>query len=288
MPPLTTANLSIFCFRHARRNLQLFGTLGGILVDLIYLASILNLLRLIYKCAYTEPGICPAIPSKNSHAIRSQTAAQGIHVEYKTEAERPYDGDKNAYNFADNRFKHARIVDPNKETYNLSVCTTCMIVRPPRAFHCSICGVCIEAQDHHCPWMGTCIGKRNLKYFLSFLFLTALHAFVTAAICGVYFFKVTYTIDQFDSDRDMEKAFGLLSAGVGIYASMIGLTLICFALYSLSLMQDNITSNENLRTRWNAKHKNVKNSRRARLMGKANEDMTPEQLEEHSNLISDM
>lgn len=86
----------------------------------------------------------------------------------------------------------------------------------------------------------------------------------------------------------MEKAFGLLSAGVGIYASMIGLTLICFALYSLSLMQDNITSNENLRTRWNAKHKNVQKSRRARLIGKANEDMSPEQLEEHSNLISDM
>lgn len=86
----------------------------------------------------------------------------------------------------------------------------------------------------------------------------------------------------------MEKAFGLLSAGVGLYAAMIGLTLIFFFLYSLSLMQDNITSNENLRTRWNAKHKKTSESRRKRLLGKANEDMSPEQLEEHSNMVSNM
>lgn len=60
----------------------------------------------------------------------------------------------------------------------LSYCTTCKIVRPPRAFHCSDCGVCVEVQDHHCPWMGTCIGKRNISYFIIFLLSTSLHAFV--------------------------------------------------------------------------------------------------------------
>ena len=46
----------------------------------------------------------------------------------------------------------------------------------------------------------------------------------------------------------------LLNVGVGLYAAMIGLTLLGFASYSLSLVSANITSNENLRTRWHAKY----------------------------------
>ena len=128
------------------RNIQLFGVVGGIIADLLYAVSILNLLRLIYYCAMTEPGVIPAIPSQNSPEIRNLNFKKdGIHVEYKREIERPYDGDRNAYFYSDNRFKYAQIVDPEKDAYALALCKTCMIVRPPRAFHCSTCGVCIEA-----------------------------------------------------------------------------------------------------------------------------------------------
>ena len=44
-------------------NIQLFGLIGGIIADVLYFGSIFNLCRLIYKCAYTEPGVIPAIPS---------------------------------------------------------------------------------------------------------------------------------------------------------------------------------------------------------------------------------
>ena len=246
------------------RNIQLFGLVGGLIVDIFYTCSILNLLRLIYLCAYTDPGIIPAIPSKRTHAIRNQCAnTDGIHVEYKGERERGYHGqDSVEYYFDEDRFKYARIVDPSKEAYTLSLCSTCMIVRPPRAFHCSTCGVCVESQDHHCPWMGTCVGKRNLKYFLGFLFMTSLHAFLTAAICTSYFTSVTYQIDEFDFDRNNERMLGLLSIGVGLYAGVIGLTLLCFFIYSVCLMSANVTSNENLRTRWHAKHAKAVDRRR--------------------------
>ena len=40
--------------------------------------------------------------------------------------------------------------------------------QPPDGAHCPDCDVCIEGYDHHCPWMGTCIGKKNKKPFIIF------------------------------------------------------------------------------------------------------------------------
>ncbi|CAI9569044.1 unnamed protein product, partial [Staurois parvus] len=45
---------------------------------------------------------------------------------------------------------------------------------PPRAHHCRICHRCIRRMDHHCPWINNCVGELNQKYFIQFLFYTAL------------------------------------------------------------------------------------------------------------------
>jgi len=43
------------------------------------------------------------------------------------------------------------------------------IVKPFRAHHCRICGTCVLKYDHHCPWIGQCVGARNHKFFVNFL-----------------------------------------------------------------------------------------------------------------------
>ncbi|KAF8851110.1 hypothetical protein BDZ45DRAFT_601943 [Acephala macrosclerotiorum] len=53
-------------------------------------------------------------------------------------------------------------------------CKTCNIWRPPRGHHCRICDNCIETQDHHCVWLNNCVGRRNYRYFFTFVSFTTL------------------------------------------------------------------------------------------------------------------
>ncbi|KAK3363619.1 DHHC palmitoyltransferase-domain-containing protein [Lasiosphaeria hispida] len=48
-------------------------------------------------------------------------------------------------------------------------CKTCNIWRPPRAHHCRLCDNCVETQDHHCVWINNCVGRRNYRFFFTFL-----------------------------------------------------------------------------------------------------------------------
>ena len=57
-----------------------------------------------------------------------------------------------------------------EDKLNYQKCSTCNIIIPKdfNVSHCKKCGICIIKQDHHCPWTGKCIGKKNIRLFCIF------------------------------------------------------------------------------------------------------------------------
>ena len=54
----------------------------------------------------------------------------------------------------------------------LKSCDKCNILIPKKlnVGHCVYCNICVKDYDHHCPWIGKCIGKYNKIPFYLFLF----------------------------------------------------------------------------------------------------------------------
>lgn len=85
-------------------------------------------------------------------------------------------------------------------------CAICKIYvdKKSKTVHCSKCGLCVEEFNHHCGWIGKCIGKNNLWefYFLIFWIIVIIFYYTAAFTIGhINWFN--YEIDLRKNERNI-------------------------------------------------------------------------------------
>ncbi|XP_073710366.1 palmitoyltransferase ZDHHC9 isoform X1 [Misgurnus anguillicaudatus] len=190
-------------------------------------------MAMLLRTSFSDPGVLPrALPEEASFIEMEIEAANGN----VPAGQRPPP-----------RIKNVQI---NNQIVKLKYCYTCKIFRPPRASHCSICDNCVDRFDHHCPWVGNCVGKRNYRYFYLFTLSLSLLTIYIFAFDIVH--VVLRSVDSGFVNTLKETPGTVLEVLVCFFTlwSVVGLT--GFHTYLISLNQ---TTNEDIKGSWSGKNR---------------------------------
>eukprot|EP01132_Coremiostelium_polycephalum_P002747 gene2747-3413_t len=137
-----------------------------------------------------------------------------------------------------NKFPDKRCFLKNGIIINIRYCS-----RPPRSSHCSDCDRCVLEFDHHCPWIGNCVGKRNYKYFLYFVWSAVVLTLTTSGFSVLFLVKKSHEIGSF-VETIMHAPVQLMLA---VFAFLLFWTLIGLGSFHLFLIANNSTTREDLK-----------------------------------------
>ncbi|XP_073676477.1 palmitoyltransferase ZDHHC9 [Garra rufa] len=190
-------------------------------------------MAMLLRTSFSDPGVLPRALPEEANFIEMEIEAANGNV---MAGQRPPP-----------RIKNVQI---NNQIVKLKYCYTCKIFRPPRASHCSICDNCVDRFDHHCPWVGNCVGKRNYRYFYLFTLSLSLLTIYIFAFDIVH--VVLRSVDSGFVNTIKETPGTVLEVLVCFFTlwSVVGLT--GFHTYLISLNQ---TTNEDIKGSWSGKNR---------------------------------
>ncbi|KAL8134466.1 protein S-acyltransferase 8 [Apium graveolens] len=170
---MITVPVILFCAlvgRHLRHEFSQHN--AGYAIPVVAVVFTIYVLVLLLLTSARDPGIVP----RNLHPPEEE-------FRYDTSASAEIGGRQTP----SVQFPRTKEVMVNGIPVRVKYCDTCMLYRPPRCSHCSICNNCVERFDHHCPWVGQCIGQRNYRYFFLFVSSSMLLCIYVFAMSALYF-----------------------------------------------------------------------------------------------------
>jgi len=119
----------------------------------------------------------------------------------------------------------------NAALSKLHICVRCAERKPLRAHHCSTCKTCVLKMDHHCPWVANCVGLKNYKYFILFVF----YAWMGCTLFTIHAVKILRTLSRSEIE-DAEPHF--VEIVCSLITAIFAFTLtffMCFHVYLIAI-----------------------------------------------------
>ncbi|XP_066258270.1 palmitoyltransferase ZDHHC18 isoform X1 [Euwallacea similis] len=233
---------------------------AGVFLLTVFLITVTSTLFFIFDCKYLAENVTIAIPVIGailfiftmSSLLRTSLTDPGIIPRATSEEAAYVEKQIEVTNSANSptyrpppRTKEVLV---KGQTVKLKYCFTCKLFRPPRASHCSICDNCVERFDHHCPWVGNCVGRRNYRFFYMFIISLAFLAVFIFACAVAHLILITKEGKFFEAVKDSPA-----SAIVAVICFFSVWSVLGLAGFHTYLTTSNQTTNEDIKGSFTSK-----------------------------------
>lgn len=140
----------------------------------------------------------------------------------------------------------ARYLRINMRTVKQKYCLTCQIYRPPRSKHCQFCDNCVLRFDHHCTWLGTCVGLNNYRYFVTLIYVASLYLMQCVwVICHLLGEDSTPNWGMWEIFEPFIEEWKLIL--LLVYCIVLLLAVLLLSVYHAVITLQNLTTNEHVK-----------------------------------------